>query len=311
MRSMGNRASGTKLADSAGRISNAFRSSQPDCRGGLFHFALKRCQGHTTQRRSFRSRYGILSTRTSRHAGLVALDLLIGREPAASMMLSHLSRANSPCFSREQREASRGSRGTAMSPPGRHTEVAIGWHHLPFSPGTDAANVKASHASYPSAGWRPCPKGMRRKARCGLPHLSARFLPQQPAERTRNRAGSALTTLARDGDGFTPPLVDACLRDTANARNDWRRRQWPRCWACRGPGGAGPVAANAVAVGPAARPPRSTRVVVPGWRPGSVRRRLPFLRRSGCRATGRRSGPTACRCGSGRSGQSPPAASRR
>src|SRR5207244_8216168 len=29
-----------------------------------------------------------------------------------------------PCLPREQREASRGSRGAAMSPPGRHTDVA-------------------------------------------------------------------------------------------------------------------------------------------------------------------------------------------
>jgi len=79
-----------------------------------------------------------------------------------------------------------------------------GGKERPWSPhgggeifGTDADAVRTPMLLIRARASRPCPKGMRRK-RCGLPHLSARIKPQQPAERTRNRSGTPPTTLASD-----------------------------------------------------------------------------------------------------------------
>src|SRR5260370_35912027 len=70
-----------------------------------------------------------------------------------------------------------------MSPPGRHTDVAILWHARRTTPGAPMLLIRARAQD-------PAQKGCERDRR-GLPHLSAKVTPQQPAARARNRSGAS------------------------------------------------------------------------------------------------------------------------
>jgi len=90
---------------------------------------------------------------------------------------------------------------------------------------------------------------------CGLPHLSTRIQPQQPAEHTRNRSGTPPTMTTPCHYTIRPP-AGVPLRGTANGQNGWPPPPPLPCSVCLWPADAGPVAANAAPGEPVARRPR-------------------------------------------------------